>query len=137
MALHGKTFAEALRASWQEASVKERHFITPLSLYAKRSAPAWEQKGSAGKGEGGAKGGARRGPKVRSEGKAKKGASNTPEGNPSASDTIPGQVARKCLFWHVCGKCFQEHPIYACPKKAGQGDTGPESQLKPVKADSQ
>ena len=36
----GYKFGEALKKAWKDATIKERHFISPLSLYGKRSAEA-------------------------------------------------------------------------------------------------
>ena len=33
----GYKFGEALKKAWKDATIKERHFISPLSLYGKRS----------------------------------------------------------------------------------------------------
>ena len=34
----GYKFGEALKKAWKDAAIKERHFISPLSLYGKRTA---------------------------------------------------------------------------------------------------
>ena len=36
----GTAYPAALKLAWRDATVKERHFTTPLALYAKRPAPA-------------------------------------------------------------------------------------------------
>ncbi len=50
-------FGEALEKAWKCPATKESHFITPLSLYSKRSYPTgdWDPKGK-GKGKGEEKG---------------------------------------------------------------------------------
>ena len=35
----GKTWVVAVKAAWKDATVKERHFTTPLAVYAKRPPP--------------------------------------------------------------------------------------------------
>ena len=107
--------------------MKERHFITPLSLYAKRSAPTWESRGGAGKGTGNGKDGSKKGSKgEKGEGKTKKGANNTLDGKSICfryNSKAGCKKGSKCHFWHVCSKCFQKHSFQACPVKTEQVDT--------------
>ena len=66
MAQQGLPFKLALEKSWKDAAVKERHFTTPLALYAKRgytatstataTSDATTGKGNKGKGKGKFKG---------------------------------------------------------------------------------
>ena len=55
----GYKFGEALKKAWKDATIKERHFISPLSLYGKRSAepPLAPPTGAEKPGKGGKKGG--------------------------------------------------------------------------------
>ena len=55
----GYKFGEALKKAWKDATIKERHFISPLSLYGKRSAeaPPAPPTGAEKPGKGGKKGG--------------------------------------------------------------------------------
>ena len=59
MAQRSISFGDSLRESWEEPAVKERHFTTPLALYAKRPPPppANPWKGGKGGGKDGKKGG--------------------------------------------------------------------------------
>ena len=58
----GYKFGEALKKAWKDATIKERRFISPLSLYGKRSAdgppatPANAEKPGKGGKKGGKKG---------------------------------------------------------------------------------
>ena len=79
----GYKFGEALKKAWKDATIKERHFISPLSLYGKRSAdgppatPAGAERPGKGGKKGGKKGGAKtaKGPTTWQSGK---GSSRTP-----------------------------------------------------------
>ena len=103
-------FKQALETAWKEPTIKERHFNTPLALYAKRGyglsgASADTAKGKDGKGK--VQGGARRvAPRLTS---------------PLATAAIPSLGAMKgvkCHFTHVCMKFFGDHPGSQCPKNS-------------------
>ena len=55
----GYKLGEALRKAWKDATIKEKHFISPLSLYGKRTAepPPVPSAGAERPGKGGKKGG--------------------------------------------------------------------------------
>ena len=46
----GYKLGEALKRAWKDPTVKERHFITPLALYAKRPLEPWYPKRGEGQG---------------------------------------------------------------------------------------
>lgn len=121
----GTPYPTALRESWRDSTIKERNFVTPLALHAKRPAPAPPpgdpyDKYRKGKGKG-------------DKGKTKKGspglqgcASHTPEGHPVCFRfNTPGEKCKekKCKFKHVCGICFGKHPLYSCDSHKRQPDT--------------
>ena len=120
----GRPWPVALKAAWRDATVKERHFTTPLALYSKRPAPPWrdqsqqantwrktESKGKT-KGQGKGKGGKQKGGHC---------ASHTPEGDMICFRfNTAGEKckAKKCKFKHVCGICFStKHPMQQCTAK--------------------
>ena len=112
----GYKLGEALKRAWKDPAVKERHFITPLALYAKRPLEPWYPKGGKGKDS-----------KGKGKGKSAikgKGSSRTPENKPicfrynSKSGCKKGE---KCHFAHVCTLCFAKHPSYQC--KFNKNDT--------------
>ena len=108
--------------------VLERHFITPLALYAKRPLPPppgnWDNAGR-GQGRGRGKGG--KGNKGSGKGKATataKGSSRAPDDKPICfryNSKAGCRKKDKCHFAHVCQLCFAKHPAYQC--KAGAKDT--------------
>ena len=140
------TFAECLPVAWNDPIVKERFFTTPLAYAA--SAPSIQSQGNAfeqaglvadapepvGKGPG-------RGKRLRlrklalkqqEKGKGKgKGkvprnrgrcAAMTPDGRPvcfNYNDPENKCKRSNCPFVHLCGICFQKHPLYACSGNAG------------------
>ena len=114
MAQQGLPFKLALEKSWKEATVKERHFTTPLALYAKRgytatatstaTPDATTGKGSKGKGKF----------------KGKKGHARTPANKPICfryNSKGGCKKKAKCHFEHVCTLCFGNHPATDCPQK--------------------
>jgi hypothetical protein len=128
----GTAYPAALKLAWKDATVKERHFTTPLALYAKRPAPAssgaTELTTKKLKGE-------QKGGKAKSKGKGKQMAgcaSHNAEGKPICYRfNTPGEKGKekKCKFAHQCGVCFSPaHPMYQCggskrqpPDTAGAG----------------
>ena len=118
MAQRSLSFADSLRESWKEPAVKERHFKTPLALYAKRPPPppANPWKGGKGGGKDGKKGGGKAPGKT---GKLK-GANRTPDGKPIDMFSVPierwmsqgGQVPLcPCvlpLLWQPRRACAQD-----------------------------
>ena len=125
MTLEGLTFDKALPAAYKDPVTKERHFITPLALYAKRAHPNseyWGDWNPKGKGKGKGKG------KDKNKGKdTTKGAATTPEGEKICFRFNQGKCSwPKCKFAHVCSKCFKKgHNQLNC-KKTGDptpGDT--------------
>lgn len=124
----GADFKDALRQSWQDPVIKERFLTTPVALSSSHSHKrTWEHAGDSGNGgkKSGGKGNMRGGSK--GKGKGGKGgksaterlniASRTPGGEPicfSYNDFNVRCKNKKCRFKHVCGACFDKHPIYAC-----------------------
>lgn len=135
-------FGKMLREAWRDPATKERYLITPIALSASSLKRNWAedsgkgskwQKGGTGKGAGkSGKGGGKSGGKFGGFGKGSgkqggkgggKGANNlvcasrTPDGKPicySYNDFSYRCRDSRCRFEHVCGACFQKHPIYAC-----------------------
>ena len=117
------TFGVALSTAYKDPVTKERHFITPLALYAKRSYPTphwgdWDPKGK-GKNKG----------KGKDKGKGKtdhKGAATTPEGEKICFRFNQGKCSwLKCKFLHVCSKCFKKgHNQLNCKVKQTEGAPG-------------
>ena len=117
-------FPVALRAAWQNATVKERNFTTPLALYTKRPAsspshgagppqqpPSKFQKGVKGRGK--AKGSSK-------GGQGGHCASHTPGGKPICYRFNSGEKCKikKCKFEHVCGICYSsQHHMGQCTSK--------------------
>jgi hypothetical protein len=111
----GMVLAAAMRAAWCDPVVKERHFTTPLALASHRIAlnplatyepPNKKQKYEKDKGKGKAS--------VQGE----RCAPSTPSGKRICfaynSNKEKCKKAGQCLFEHVCGKCFEKHPMYMC-----------------------
>ena len=149
------SFAECLPAAWNDPVVKERFFTTPLAYAA--SATGIHSQGDAfaqaglgadseasasptGKGKGRKrlklkqlvlkpeKGkGKGRGKAMRPRGRCQ---AQTPDGRPICFryNDVDQKCSRQgCTFAHVCGICFQKHPLYACGGNAvapaGGGET--------------
>ena len=104
----------ALETAWKCPTTKERHFITPLALFAKRSYPAssgaWEPKGYQ-KGKGKTKG---------------KGKGTTPDGQKICFRFNLGKCSyAKCKFGHFCNKCFKKgHNALNCKQEAKTSQEG-------------
>eukprot|EP00435_Cladocopium_sp_Y103_P032099 s929_g8.t1 len=112
----------ALEKAWKCPTTKERHFITPLALYSKRSYPPqntsspapgnWNPKGK-GKGKSKSKG-------------STKGSSQSPEGEKICFRFNAGKCNyQKCKFAHICNKCFKKgHNGLNCKDKPTPDTTG-------------
>ncbi|CAE7384788.1 unnamed protein product [Symbiodinium microadriaticum] len=129
MATDGRSFGDALAKAYKEATVKERHFTTPLALHAKRPNPSvpppplnpYQRDPKKGKGKLG-------------KGKDKQptkfgtlaGTSNrTPDGKPICYRfNAKGGCKKgdKCHFAHVCLRCFAKHPATQCPTLKSKKD---------------
>ena len=121
----GTPFPTALREAWRDPTIKERSFVAPLALQAKRPHPSpWQDPNKIHKG-GKDKGG---------KGKNKKG--KGPELKGCATHTADGEAIcfryntpnekckeKKCRYKHVCGICFGKHPLYQCELQKRQPDT--------------
>ena len=106
-------FGAASEKAWTCPVTKERHFITPLALYPKRSYPSgdWDPKGK-GKGKGKDKG------KDKGEGTGSKGEKICYRFNQGKCNY------KKCKFEHICNKCFQKgHNALNCKGGANGPDT--------------
>ena len=114
----------ALEQAWKCPVTKERHFITPLALYSKRSFPQSNQSSSWGdwnpKGKG-------KNAKGSQKGKAKgKGVGTAPDGSKICFRFNQGKCSySKCKFAHLCNKCFKRgHNALNCKEeKQIQPDT--------------
>ena len=106
-------FGEALEKAWKCPVTKERHFITPLALYAKRSYPVgdWDPKGKGKKGKGKGK---------------EKGKGTGPNGEKICFRFNQGKCSyKKCKFEHICSKCFKKgHNALNCRAKEGPDTQG-------------
>ena len=109
-------FGEVLQKAWKCPVTKERHFITPLALYAKRSYPGgdWNPKG-------GPKGGSKGGPKGKGKGKG-----TGPKGEKICFRFNQGKCSyKKCKFEHMCSKCFKKgHNAMNCKATDGPDTQG-------------
>ena len=124
MLTEGYFFGAALKAAYKDPTTKERHFTTPLALYAKRSWPGswgdWSAKGK-GKNKTKTKG---------KDGKEGKGAGTTPEGDKICFRFNMGKCTyQKRKFLHVCNKCFKKgHTALNCRGGKGQETPPPAGQ---------
>ena len=146
MCEQGTSFTQALRSAWDDVLTRNRYFITPLAIssssgsksiesnpsVSKRAAPGNEaftdrqtgqKKNAKGKGKGG-KGKGEKRFKGGSKGlEVPKGcARTTPDGRFICYGYNDFNVRCRnpqCAFGtgHVCGICFQKHPMYACQGK--------------------
>ena len=156
----GVPFNEALKRACLDPLTKDRNFTTPLAISAatgskkveigygtKRSAtdldkPKYEENSSS-KGGGKGKG------KGKNKGKKLKGGGG---GKGGGNLTVPSGCARatpdgraicygyndfgvrcrnpKCSFLHVCGICFQKHPLYACQGKGKFASESPKPETQ-------
>ena len=108
-------FGAALEKAWKCAVTKERHFITPLALYSKRSCPPpgdWDPKGK----------GKVKGKNDKGKGKGK---GTGPKGEKICFRFNQGKCSyKKCKFDHICNKCFQiGHNALNCKNGADGPDT--------------
>ena len=124
----GLDFKDALRQAWQDPVVKERFLTTPVALSASSSSKRhWEpnhegntstRKAPKGASKGRtAVGGKGKGKGKRSASERLNMASRTPDGDPICfgyNDFNTRCRNKGCRFKHVCGGCFEKHPIYAC-----------------------
>ena len=106
MAQQGLLFKLVREKSWKDATLKERHFTTPLALYAKRGYTATSSVATATPGDTGGKG------KTKGKGKGKKGHSRTPVNKPICFRYNSKGGCKKKAKWHfehVCTRCFGDH----------------------------
>ena len=140
------TWASALAAACLCSTTKERFFTTPMALAATSS--GIKRPAAKGEGKGGKEGKGKK--KLRLElakagkgrGKGAKGASTgCPAKSPDGialcfgyNDATRKCTNKKCTFLtgHLCGLCFQKHPMYLCPGLAGggQGETRGAAQVE-------
>ena len=119
----GTPYPTALRESWRDPTIKERHFVTPLALHSKRphpSVPTHDVPIKYVKGKGKGKG--KKGGKTQLPGCA----THTPDGDPVCYRfNTPNEKCKekKCRFKHLCGICFGKHPLYQCDHQKRQPDT--------------
>ena len=111
----------AFEQAWKCPTTKERHFITPLALYSKRSNPgsSWGEWSPKSKGKGKSKSGS-------GKGKATgKGASTAPDGSKICFRFNQGKCSyQKCKFSHICNKCFKKgHNALNCKEDKTHLDT--------------
>ena len=139
------TFVEALKAAWSDPCVKERYLTTPVALASAASSSKNHMKSGdlesnrAGKKarttKGNRKGGGRGKGGGKGKGDAGKGGGKAAERLGMSSKTPDGQNLcygyndwnvrckdKDCRFLHRCGKCFGNHPLYAC-KPGGRAET--------------
>jgi hypothetical protein len=136
------TFVEALKISWTDPCVKERYFITPVALSSATTSSKVRQSSEGDGMRSGKQARTTRTGKGSSKGKPKGGggkgagkggkaserlgmSSKTPDGQNICygyNDWNTRCKNKKCNFLHVCGKCFEKHPLYAC-KPGGQAET--------------
>jgi hypothetical protein len=130
-------FADALTQAWNDPTVKERNFTTPLALVLHRgtsrpvnlnqnqnssyhdSQTGWkDRKGQKGGGKnktikGNGKGGGKR-------------SSKTPDGKAICyryNNQKEKCRSKRCNFEHVCNRCFGKHPQYNCHSGGPAPDT--------------
>ncbi|CAL1153955.1 unnamed protein product [Cladocopium goreaui] len=116
----------ALEQAWKCPTVKERHFITPLALYSKRSYGA-SSSSAPSRGLWNAKGkGKTKSPKGSSKGKGQ-----GPAGEKYCYRFNKGMCKHKgCKFAHICSKCFKKgHNALNC-KESSPGYMGEPKRTK-------
>ena len=129
MITENMSLAAAWEKAWKDPVTKERHFATPLSLYAKRQPSLGEASSGStwpsppknvGRGKG--KKGAGKGKNTkafRSHAATKTGEPICFRFNQADGCTIPN-----CKFKHVCSHCFDvNHNFIGCPKRRPANDT--------------
>ena len=144
----GTCFPDALKQAWYDTLTKDRHFTTPLAIAAatgskrvdvtgggKRAYEVEETgqrkalKNTAGRGSSGGRGRGKGGGKgSKGGGRSSKGlevpkgcARLTPDNKPLCYGYNDFKVRcrnPRCAYEHLCGLCFQKHPMYACNGKA-------------------
>ena len=149
----GTPFATALEEAWKDTLTKDRAFITPLAISAATGSKQVEiatnnlkrpadfdrpnDYEGGGRGRGGKKG--RGKGKGKSKGRGGKGGSKglqipsgcaraTPDGHLICygyNDPATRCRNPKCSFAHLCGICFQKHPLYACQGKTKFAENKP------------
>jgi hypothetical protein len=142
MADGGGDFSTCLKTAWMDPTTKERSFTTPMAIaastgyksvelqYGLNKRAAQSASGSMGKFQKGNKGSVKGGGKGKGKGRGKKGkntaacAQMTPDGQRICYSYNNAQVRcgkqDKCNFLHVCGLCFQKHPMYQCQGNKGK-----------------
>ena len=151
-------FRQCLKRAWLDPQIKERHFTTPLAIASangvafvntatssknpnKRTVDeaGWHNDRPTTKGKRGKKGKGKKGAKGKGKGLAGGGAkgcsSSTPDGRSICygyNDENQRRRKKNCNLLHVCGRCFQKHPMYACSGNGKQtanalGMEGPET----------
>ena len=138
----GLGFPACLITACNDTTTKERFFSTPMAVGAasnKKSTTAVSESHTkaiavikVGKPKGTGRGAAAPKKKSKAKGKSKGGklpggqcASHTPEGLAicfSYNNSAVKCKLRECRFEHVCGICFQKHPMWVC---RGQGQAPP------------
>jgi hypothetical protein len=149
----GTPFLQAMEMACKDSLTKDRAFITPLAISAAAAKhveigssslkrPADFDRGHDGGEHGGKNRGGKKG-KVTGKGKGKgkgKGARSSSKGpqipNGCARTTPDGHLIcygyndpatrcrnPRCSFAHLCGICFQKHPLYACQGKTKFADS--------------
>jgi hypothetical protein len=146
-------FSTCMKSAWMDSTTKERYFTTPMAIAAStgtnveisynqnkrlQGSPAgssqqgkWAKSGKTKGKKGGGKGGGAGKGKGKGKGPSQC-ASHTPDGKAICYSYNNSQVRctkqDKCNFLHVCGRCFQKHPLYQCagnkskaPETGGQG----------------
>ena len=124
----GYKLGEALKKAWKDATIKERHFISPLSLYGKRTAeaPPAPPTGAERPGKGGKKGGKKGANSTKGQPttyQSGKGSSRTPENHPICFRyNAKGGCKKgaKCHFTPVCSLCFGQRPRHQCTAAASK-----------------
>ena len=141
----GGDFTFCLKQAWMDPTTKERYFTTPMALaassgkrqvdvqYNHNKRPATFNSAVSGKfmkGKGTSKGGGKSKGKGKGGGKGRSTqcAAMTPDGQKICYSFSNAQVRcgkqEKCNFMHLCGICFQKHPMYQC---TGNRGTAPET----------
>lgn len=127
-------FADALKISWNDPTVKERYFTTPLALILPRHRGQGNTV-SDDHDKGGHKPGGKKGPKgggknktIKKDGKGGgKRSSRTPDGKAICfrfNNPKERCKAKKCNFEHVCSRCFGKHPSYQCGSQGAPDTSG-------------
>ena len=125
---------EALRRSYRDPVVKERHFTTPTALAATSKQPfdSYNQnsKPHSTRGKGG-KGANRKaaGP-YNAKGAKGKGGGRSGKGKKNSGECFPFNnhwekcTRKNCPFPHTCSRCGGKHPAYQCQNQGGSETQG-------------